>query len=228
MVSNEPSDHLHPSGAVAMLPTPAERRKRPDARRQELLAAAGDLLLAADGGHDIRIEDVTQAAGVAKGTFYLYFESKTDLFNSLREEFVNRIIAEREARVRNASADGWLAQIRAYVEATVDLFIENVRLHDVLFHAVPDARPSRDGSPSSDTHVVQWLANFISDGVVDGAFRVRDPWLTASFLYGATHDGLAREYRLNGRIDRDRSVASAFELLSRALAPQPSAHRASA
>lgn len=60
-----------------------ERRK--DARPQELVAAALDLFVER-GYAATRLEDVAAQAGVSKGTLYLYFSSKEELFKSVINE----------------------------------------------------------------------------------------------------------------------------------------------
>lgn len=57
-----------------------ERRK--DARPQELLAAALDLFVER-GYAAARLDDVAARAGVSKGTLYLYFANKEDLFKAV-------------------------------------------------------------------------------------------------------------------------------------------------
>ena len=62
-----------------------ERRK--EARPQELLAAALDLFV--DRGYAAtRLDDVAARAGVSKGTLYLYFANKEDLFKAVVRENV--------------------------------------------------------------------------------------------------------------------------------------------
>ena len=75
-----------------------ERRK--DARPGELAAAALELFVER-GFSATRLDDVAKRAGVSKGTLYLYFDSKEDLFKAvIREGIVSRI-AEAEERIRN-------------------------------------------------------------------------------------------------------------------------------
>jgi AcrR family transcriptional regulator len=75
-----------------------ERRK--DARPQELLAAALDQFVER-GYAATRLEDVAKQAGVSKGTLYLYFANKEELFKAVvRENIVHAIgEAEQEAAV---------------------------------------------------------------------------------------------------------------------------------
>ena len=71
-----------------------ERRK--DARPQELLAAALDLFVER-GFASTRLEDVAKRAGVSKGTLYLYFTNKEELFKAVvRNSVVPAIDAAEE------------------------------------------------------------------------------------------------------------------------------------
>jgi AcrR family transcriptional regulator len=71
-----------------------ERRK--DERPAQLLAAALDLFVER-GYAATRLDDVAARAGVSKGTLYLYFENKEELFKAgVRENIVARISRTRE------------------------------------------------------------------------------------------------------------------------------------
>lgn len=71
------------------------RARRKDARPQELLAAALDLFVEF-GYAATRLDDVAQAAGVSKGTLYLYFSSKEELFKAVVRENVGPLLGEAE------------------------------------------------------------------------------------------------------------------------------------
>ena len=70
-----------------------ERRK--GARPQELLDAALDLFVER-GFAATRLDDVARAAGVSKGTLYLYFCSKEELFKAVVRESVVPHLGEAE------------------------------------------------------------------------------------------------------------------------------------
>ena len=70
-----------------------ERRK--DARPQELLAAALDLFVER-GFASTRLEDVARHAGVSKGTLYLYFTNKEELFKAVVRENIVPALGEAE------------------------------------------------------------------------------------------------------------------------------------
>ena len=73
--------------------------RRKDARPGELATAALELFVER-GFAATRLDDVAKRAGVSKGTLYLYFDSKDDLFKAvIREGIVSRIV-EFEDRMR--------------------------------------------------------------------------------------------------------------------------------
>lgn len=88
-----------------------ERRK--DARPQELLRAALDLFVER-GFAATRLEDVASRAGVSKGTLYLYFDSKEELFKAVIRENLSPVLDEAQTLIDN------------YRGSTADLFREFV------------------------------------------------------------------------------------------------------
>ena len=92
------------SPTASSMPRPRwERRK--DARPAELLASALELFVE-KGYAGTRLDDVASRAGVSKGTLYLYFDNKEEIFKAVvRESVVARIseTAEEIARYEGAS-----------------------------------------------------------------------------------------------------------------------------
>ena len=64
-----------------------KRERRKDARPGELLAAALDLFVE-KGFAGTRAEEVALRAGVSKGTLFLYFSSKEELFKAVVREYI--------------------------------------------------------------------------------------------------------------------------------------------
>jgi AcrR family transcriptional regulator len=83
-----------------------ERRK--DARPQELLAAALDLFVER-GFASTRLEDVARRAGVSKGTLYLYFTNKEELFKAVVRDSIVPFIGAAEDSI--AGFDGHSAEL---------------------------------------------------------------------------------------------------------------------
>lgn len=87
----KPSAPSAPASKEPAAPTPRQRRK--EARPQELLEAALALFVE-KGFAATRAEEVAQRAGVSKGTLYLYYPSKEELFKAVVRQNLSALIAE--------------------------------------------------------------------------------------------------------------------------------------
>jgi AcrR family transcriptional regulator len=72
------------------------------ARTRQRLLEAAEVVFTDNGYHDASIVRITDAAGVAMGTFYLYFRSKKEIFDELLRDLNRRV---RQA-MSEASAQG--------------------------------------------------------------------------------------------------------------------------
>jgi AcrR family transcriptional regulator len=69
------------------------RAAQKEARPGEIVAAALEVF-ARDGFAGTRLEEVARRVGISKGTIYLYFDTKEDLFKACVSETIGRHVAE--------------------------------------------------------------------------------------------------------------------------------------
>lgn len=86
--------------------------KDPDERRSELIACAQKLFYS-KGYESTSVRDIVDEIGVAKGTFYYYFDSKT----AVLEAVVDELIAQAQAILQEIVADETLAAIPKWIQA---------------------------------------------------------------------------------------------------------------
>lgn len=89
--------------------------KLPGVRREELLDLALDLCRT-QGYEAMSVEQVTRAAGVAKGTFYHYFSSKADLQTQLVARFGRALFAHLTSAAAQADGNA-AARLRVIMDA---------------------------------------------------------------------------------------------------------------
>jgi AcrR family transcriptional regulator len=197
------------------------RRAAPDQRRADLLEAARRVLQERGYGR-ATVDDIVSAAGVAKGTFYLYFESKEALLDALREEF-SRIVDEKLEALRIPDdRAGWDAFTADLVRMSVDMAFEHADLHDLLAHT-----PHAHGTEHAGQHDLHPALNDARDvtrasleriiraGVDAGAYRADDPGVTAHLLFDLIH--AACEYACEQPNDRERITRTATGMVRGAL-----------
>ena len=83
---------------LPLVPVSSPRQRRKEARPQELLDAALRLFVER-GFAATRSDDVAKAAGVSKGTLYLYYPSKEELFKAVVRQNLSALIAKGEEMV---------------------------------------------------------------------------------------------------------------------------------
>lgn len=101
--------------------------------RKKLLQAA-EIEFGERGFHEAAISGITQRAGVALGTFYVYFESKEEIFRALVSymgQLTRHWISERIGE----SPDRMTAEQRG-----IHAFMEFVRQHSNLYQIVSEAQ----------------------------------------------------------------------------------------
>lgn len=107
-------------------------RKGKEERRRQLLAAAIGVF-SEKGYHRAQISDVIAAAKVARGTFYLYFEGKREIFDCIMTELF-RQVREQVSSLPHDAIDKIPEQLRGNIERVARLLLEQPSLAKILFN----------------------------------------------------------------------------------------------
>lgn len=154
-------------------------RKTPEARRQEILTAAS-ALFAAKGFAATSVDEIVRGAGVAKGTFYNYFNSKEDVLSGLANQMVGEMARDARAITEDPRL-GPIEKLRAIVTGQRRVRDRGAELVDALHR--PENRELHDRSNVETVRVFgPILARVVEEGRDLGAFDVADPLSTAQFV----------------------------------------------
>ena len=102
---------------------PAISIKRARELRRDAILKAASTLFGRNGYHATSVADVLAAAGISRGTFYLYFDNKDSLFLELMERFIQRIMEVVE--VVDPAMPNPTARIYDNVRRVVDVVFDN-------------------------------------------------------------------------------------------------------
>lgn len=126
MVGNE-SAFARQANAPLVPATP-----RGEATRRRLLDAAEDVF-GEMGYYEASVAEITRRAGVAQGTFYIYFHSKRETFVELVEDIGDRLRTATSAAIQGATN-------RLEAERSgFDAFFQFVYAHRRIYHIVEEA-----------------------------------------------------------------------------------------
>jgi AcrR family transcriptional regulator len=172
----------------------ARKQLLTDFRRTEIIAAAlktfGNKGFAAT-----RAEDIATQAGIAKGTLYLYFGSKEDIYVAAVHHAMDQL--NRRVRDRLQSAEGVRDRITAFITERLEFWLEQKSLYRLLLTI------GREPQHRKQTNAVlrttkQSIVALLEEGVAAGELKPQPfgaiAWAALDMLRGANDrrlDGIA-------------------------------------
>jgi AcrR family transcriptional regulator len=168
------------------------------AKRRRILEEAARLF-AEKPYHDVRLEDVAARAKVGKGTIYIYFPNKDELYLSLVDEGFARLVAELRAQ-RDARDESALLALRRILAALVRFAVEHPHLSELMRSTVGGTATRSSRARAELTGLIETI---IRRGVRRRELNDPNPALTALCI-----PGLVRSVLLFGprKLD-ERSLA---------------------
>jgi AcrR family transcriptional regulator len=171
-----------------MIPPPKTTKKEivTAFRTQEILAAARQLL-EQRGLEAMTMEEIAAAAGVAKGTLYLYFQSKDDLIQALITLVCENILKDLEASLQ---APGTPAE---KLRRVVSVLLEYLNRERLLFpiyarELLRGKRETREGFwrnyQELEERFVTLVTGLFAEGIATGQFISANPRLLTFLIRG--------------------------------------------
>ena len=161
-------------------------------KRSKILGAAAELF-AAHPFHKVLLSDVAEAAGVGKGTLYIYFKNKEDLYLSVLYNGFAGLIERIRCRLDQCQL-GPMENLEAAINEIVQFAYQNPHMFELMRNV-----PWREVIDSA-----RWAAkrrefkalieSIIRRGIAGGQFSDPHPELTARFI-----PGMVRSVLVEGR-----------------------------
>ena len=191
--------------------------KSPDVRRQELMDAAVRIFKE-KGISRTTVSDITASAGVAKGTFYLYFDSKGQLLGAIKERFVDEILEHATSDYQRVGREDWWSLVDSIIENWTDFMLERADMIQVIMQE-PMTPDSYRIFAETEAKVDAMFTSGMNAGIEAGVFKTSDPELMSKLFHYALDGTLTHAILYGEKIDRDRFVAAGKELVRKTLTP---------
>ena len=154
-------------------------------RRQQILQNARDVF-AKHGYHAAKIDDIVAAAGIARGTFYSYFEDKRAIF----DEIIDQTFAQIGASIVRVDTDdpnrSVGEQVRQNIRAIVHALLEDRATTKILLSDAVGLDPELDRKLMSFYESVgQLLESSLTDGQERGIVASGDVRMFSIMTLGA-------------------------------------------
>jgi AcrR family transcriptional regulator len=197
--------------------SPARRTRREvlsEFRTAEILGAAR-AVFAAKGFPDATVDEIAQVAGVAKGTLYLYYKSKREIYLAALNQGV-RTLVDR-LRERLTAAGTVEERIRAFVQTRLSYFDEEADFFRIYYSEFASAMTAKPASQRflRDMYFeqIELLADAIRTAPDQDTLRPVDPERVAAMI-GELTRGLISDRTLNStRETVDQEVQFVLDLV---------------
>jgi AcrR family transcriptional regulator len=137
-------------------------------RTSEILAAA-HLVFAKKGFHEATIDEVAKAANVAKGTVYLYYRSKHDLYWAALEVGIRDMLGRTKANMGQAQTTE--GKIRAFIETKIRYFDENREFFKIYYSEFGNVLTHPAESSKDFTRLYRCQARMLQEAIERGLRR---------------------------------------------------------
>lgn len=168
-------------------------------RRSQILARARDVF-ARRGYHAAKIDEIVEAAGVARGTFYLYFDDKRAIF----AELVDRFLARLHLSIQRIDVEQDVgAQVKQNAKEVITLFLQDRAMTKILLTDAPglDAEFDRKLLAIYE-EMLDFLIESLEEGQSLGIVAQGDARIFAYLTVGAIKELLQQSVRRDLGEDR--------------------------
>lgn len=191
-------------------------------RRTELLSA-GRRVFGRLGFEHATMEAIAEAAGVAKGTVYLYYLSKQAIYDATFAQGLAEL--EQLTRIRVESAAGPKDAIAGFVDARVTYFKE----HPDYFHIYVEGisrqltgrAPGKGVGKTALDGQTRALQTVFEEAIATGHLRSIDPAAAALAVFDITRGFIGRRLLTGALCDVERDIAFLTDLIWTGLRRDP-------
>ena len=191
--------------------------QRPDEHKRQLIIDTAARLFASQPFHKVRLDDIAAAAKLGKGTLYIYFESKEDLYFALIYEGFARVMDELRAELEGEDGQDRPAvdSLRVIVSRLLAFAFENPHFAELMRSAGAVTGHSTPAWREKRKELQQLIEGAVRRGVARGEFCDPHPELTALCI-----QGMVRSLMLFGPEGMDEQAVSEHivRLLTRGIA----------
>lgn len=191
----------------------------PSERRAKIVKAAAKCF-AADGYHATQVSDIIKRAGIARGTFYLYFKSKHDIFHLILDEFIKRL-NDQIWTIELADGKDPIDQLRKNCERVLDAILDRTEIGKIIFNeAVGLDRVIDSRLKKFYAQLLSMIESSISRGIPLGLVRNLNPRIAACIVMGSFREILVQTAIFgNLKIDRGAMADGLIDVLMGGISP---------
>ena len=154
------------------------KKKEQGAETKQRLYESAEQLFSQYNYTDVSVEAITEAAGVTKGTFYVHFDSKDELYVSIFADYAARIDMDYKAFLDDLPSDMPTSDmLLALIEKIADVLIGTVGYGKMkTFYTLQLTKTvSTDAVNGYNRELYAMFSDLLNKGIQRGEFKISLP-----------------------------------------------------
>ena len=192
----------------------ARRTESEPVRRAQLLKAARKVFRA-NGYDGASVSEIVREAGVAQGTFYLYFPSKKDAAVSLRDGLMETMARAVETAVESRTS--FEDRLESLIAAGFKVARQNADLFRLAFIGADETHPEMHSESPEHASFLRAITDLFRDAVDAGEMEAMDPSITARLAIGLLQHAMIEAFVFGDGEESDRLEQGVSAMLLSAL-----------
>ncbi len=142
-----------------------------DKSKEEMILDVAKRVIEKRGFHNTRMEDIADDAGVAKGTLYLYFKSKEELFARLMDREYSKILKSLLEIVN--SSDDVVSKIGTLIESFIRYMEKNRGFFLSIMYGAHSAKKGcmKEKMMEKTKMIYESMKGLVEEGIREGIIR---------------------------------------------------------
>jgi AcrR family transcriptional regulator len=188
----------------------ATTMSKKEERRQQILGAARDVF-AKRGYHAAKIDEIVASAGIARGTFYLYFADKRAVFEEIVDRTITRLGMSIVRVDPHHPARSVAEQVCENIRRIVRILLDDRATTKILLSDALGVDPAFDRKLLSFyDEISTLLETSLKDGQALGIVCAGDVRMMSWLMMGALKEVMFQIVQRGAEYDEDKLVDGAF------------------
>ncbi len=197
-----------------MTATRPRRTESEPVRREQLLRAARKVFRA-KGYDGATVSEIVREAGVAQGTFYLYFPSKRDAAVSLRDGLMETMAQAVTTAVESRTS--FEDRLESLIAAGFKVARKNADLFRLAFIGADDTHSEMHSESPEHASFLRAITGLFNDAVDAGDMEAMDPEIAARLATGLLQHAIIEAFVFGEGEESNRLEQGVSTLLQNAL-----------
>jgi len=184
--------------------------EKQEMRRKRIIKAAKEILTEEEEIGKVSIKSIAKRAGIATGTFYLYFQDKESLVDMIVKEIYEELL--EKIKEERAKYDTNFDKLKASMEVCIRLFMKEKYLAKILLEQFPQLHSAINTKYADiEEDLIRLTKIDLDELLAEGLIPIQDTSVTATAFVGTFREVILSWIGKGAPQDLDLAIKTLIE-----------------